>query len=161
MCAEDVRRERRVAVLRQLVQRGFELRLGRRDEGRLVGRDAGAQDRLAGPLVSRPIGGEEVDAREAVDLEVDETRRGDASAGTTVDADARDPSVGDVDVAAHERAVDERRLDSKPRHRQPAACSSVTGTSTASIAAPESSSKKWRRCGSIATSTASPGWRRK
>jgi hypothetical protein len=122
---------RAVPVLRQLAQRGLELGLGRRDERRLVGRDAGPQQRFARLLVRGPVGGQEVDPSEPVHLQVDEPRGGNSLAGTAVDADRGDPPVGDVDVATHERAVDERCLDSESRHVQPAARSSATCASTA------------------------------
>ncbi len=57
-----------------------ELLLRRGDQRRQVGGDAGLEQRVAGACVAGRVGVEEVDAREAVHLEVDEARHGDSAA---------------------------------------------------------------------------------
>jgi len=100
-----------------------------------------------------------VHSGEAVHLQVDETGSGNAAPVGGAQADAGDAAVGHLDVARHQAPVDERCPDSES-HGYPAT-GVATGTSTLEMAAPVSRSKKWRRRGSIATSTASPGARRR
>ena len=61
---------------------------------------------------------EEVDAAEAVHLQVDEARDGEAAAAFPAEPERGDPAVRDLDVARDEHPVDERCFDSQPsRHR--------------------------------------------
>ena len=61
---------------------------------------------------------EEVDAAEAVHLQVDEARYREPAAALPAEAERRDPAVLDLDVARDEHSVDERCFDSQPsRHR--------------------------------------------
>ena len=78
--AFDVRAEdpRAAAALGDLAERGDQPLLGRGDQGGQVGGDAGLEQRLAGARVAVGVRVEEVDAAEAVHLEVDEAGRGDA-----------------------------------------------------------------------------------
>ena len=62
------------------------------------------------------VGVHEVDAGEAVDLEIDEAGCGDPAAGPA-EADTGDAVAVDLDVARDERAVDERRRDAEPHRR--------------------------------------------
>ena len=94
-------------------QRGEQLLLGRGDERGEVGGHARLEQRLAGAPVAVGVGVEEVDAAEAVDLEVDEARHGEAAPVRPGKAAADDPAVLDLDVAADELPVDER----PPRRR--------------------------------------------
>ena len=65
---------------RHLAERVDELRFGRGDERRQVRGDAGLEQRVAGARVAVGVGAEEVDAGEAVHLQVDEAGRRDAAA---------------------------------------------------------------------------------
>src|SRR4051794_6792933 len=124
MHAETARREERPFEVRaevpradlaggNLAQRCDELLLGRRHERRLKRRDSRREHRLACATVRGSVGRGEVDAAEAVDVEVDEAGYRDARTAST-HADARDPRALDLDVARDEPAVDERRLDAEP-----------------------------------------------
>ena len=84
-------------------ERRDDVGLRRGDERRQVGGDAGLEQRLGRARVAVSIGAHEVDAREAVDLEVDEAGRRDPTARTG-DADAHDRVVVELDVAGDERA---------------------------------------------------------
>ena len=108
--AEDLR------PVRQRAQRGQDVRLGRGDERRQVRGDAGREQRRARARVTLAVGVHEVDAGEAVDLEIDEAGRGDPPAGPA-EADAGDAIAVDLDVARDERAVDQRRRDPEPHRR--------------------------------------------
>ena len=108
--ADDVRG----SVRRKRAQGVHEHCLGRRDERRLVRRHPDLQQRLAGNVVVGRRRREEVDAGEAVDLQVDEARNGHASPAAARQPDARHATVGDVDVARDELAADERRVDAEP-----------------------------------------------
>src|SRR5216684_3930740 len=110
MRADDVRCG---AVLRNLVQRRRQLVLGRRDEGRLIGGHTAREQRFARSPVTLSVGREEVDAREPVDLQVDETRSSDSGSVRRTQADSRDLTVGNLDVAGNEPALDERGLYSQ------------------------------------------------
>src|SRR6185503_19224609 len=131
--------------------------LGRRDEGRQVRGDARLEQRLAATGVAVGVGAHEVDAAEAVHLEVDEAGDGDAAAAVAAhQAVLGDHTVGDLDVAGHEGAVDERGFDSEP-HRSTAAatcppdCSSrsravaasmpASSATTATLALPSASAR--------------------
>jgi len=105
---------RRGAVLRNLAQRRDELFLGRRDEGRLIGGDTRAQQRLADAPVALGVSGEEVDADEAVHLKVDEAGRRDPAPVPAVEPASDDPPIRDLDVAGNELAAEQRRFDSEP-----------------------------------------------
>ena len=79
MNAEDARA---ADAGRHVAQRCQELLLGRRDERRQVRRDAALEQRLACTAIAVRVGAHQVDACEAVDLEIDEPRNGDpASVG--------------------------------------------------------------------------------
>ena len=71
------------------------------------------------------VRGGEVDATEAVHVQVDETRhcRPAPPAG---DPDGGDPVVDDLDVPTHEQSVDDRRLDAQPQRALPP-CTGCTG----------------------------------
>src|SRR6185503_10029726 len=112
--------------------------LGRRDEGRQVRGDARLEQRLAATGVAVGVGAHEVDAAEAVHLEVDEAGDGDAAAAVAAhQAVLGDHTVGDLDVAGHEGAVDERGFDSEP-HRSTAAATCPPDCSSRSRAVPAS-----------------------
>ena len=74
-----------------------------------------AASALRDARVARLVGVCEIDAREAVDLEIDEPRDGDP-APRPGEPDAVDPVVHDLDVAPQELAVDDRGPDAEP-HR--------------------------------------------
>src|SRR5205807_3603209 len=126
---------------------------------RLVRRHAAAKQRLAGAPVAAVVGGEEVHARKTVHLEVDESRRRDPVGVAGVQPDGGDEPVNHFDVARDEVPVDERCPDSET-HRY-TTTPAATGTETTGIATPVSRSKKCSSRGSTATSTASPGERRR
>src|SRR5918996_2458903 len=113
-----------VRARRHLAEGGEELLLGSGDERGQIGRDAGLEQRVAGTAVAVGVGLEEVDAGEAVDLQVDEPRNGDASSVGRDEPVAGDPTVDDLDVASHEAAVDERGFDAEP-HRPDLECPSA------------------------------------
>jgi hypothetical protein len=102
---------RSVAVEGNLGDRAEELLLGRRDEGREVGGDAGLEQGVACPAVTGRVGVHEVDAAEPVHLKIDEPRRRDAASVPARDSDPRVAAVEDLDVARDEPAVDERGFD--------------------------------------------------
>ena len=95
-------------------ERGEQLLLGRGDQGGEVGGHARLEQRLAGAAVAVGVGVEEVDAAEAVDLEVDEAGHGEAAPVRPGEPAADDPAVLDLDVAVDEPPVDEGRLDAEP-----------------------------------------------
>ena len=95
-------------------ERRGELVLGSRDERRLERRHARPEQRFPGAAVSLGVRRREVDAGEAVDVQVDEPRDGDTAAGRAEEAYGGDAAVLDLDVAGHESPVDERRLDADP-----------------------------------------------
>ena len=94
-------------------ERGDELLLGRRDQGRLEGRHAGLEQRLAGAAVARGVGRGEVDAAEAVHLQVDEARDRDAAPRRAVRA--RRPRSGRR--RSRRRRARARRRRPRPRRR--------------------------------------------
>ena len=94
-----------------------EVLLARRDERRLERRGARRRQPLCDERVPRAVGVGEVDAREAVDLEIDEPRDGDA-ASRSGEPDAADAAVDELDIAPQELAVDNRGLDPEP-HSEP------------------------------------------
>ena len=64
------------------------------------------------------VGVEEVDAAEAVHLQVDEARDRKAAAAFPAEPERGDAAVCDLDVTRDEHPVDQRRFDSQPlRHR--------------------------------------------
>ena len=104
--AEDARAD---ATGRHRPQRLQQRRLRRGHERRLERRRPRGQQRLPDAHVPLEIGGHQVDAREPVDLQVDEARRGDATARAPGSPTASiTPSTTD-DVAGDEHAVDQRR----------------------------------------------------
>src|SRR5206468_9347651 len=104
--------------------------LGRGDEGRQVGGDAGLQQCLASAGVAVGVGAHEVDAAEAVDLQVDEAGDGDAAvAVATAQPIGGDLAVDELDVAGDEVPADQRGFDAEPHcssaaRTWPEACSS-------------------------------------
>jgi len=110
---------RRGPVHGHLGERGNELVLGRRDEGRLVRRHSALEQPSTGAAVSLGIGGEEVDAGEAVHLQIDEPRRSDPVPVAGAEPDSRDETVRHLDVTRNKGAVDERCPDAEP-HAYPA-----------------------------------------
>ena len=100
----------------QRVERGERVRLRGGDQRRQVGGDARGEQRRGRACVGLAVGVHQVDAGEAVDLEVDEAGRSDP-APRAGDADARDPAAVEFDVAGEERAVDQRRSDPEPHRR--------------------------------------------
>ncbi len=102
-------------VDRDSTQGRHQVRLGGSDEGRLEGGRARRGEGLGGVAVGGVIRRGEVDPGEAVHLQVHEARDRQPSALSPVaEADGRDPSVGDLDVARHARAVDEGRGHAEP-----------------------------------------------
>jgi hypothetical protein len=96
---------------RHLAHRGQGLVLGARDQGRKVCRHTGLEQRVTRTPIGRGVGIKEVDAAEAVHLEVDETGSGDSPAVRARQAVANDRAVPHLDVAVDEQPVDECRLD--------------------------------------------------
>src|SRR5881394_2074015 len=107
MAAEDARTD---VAERNLAERRDQLLLWRRHEGRLKGGDSRYEQRLASAAVGSRIGRGEVDAAEAVHVQVDEAWRRDAGAAPA-ESDPRNSPAVDLNVACDEPAVDERRLD--------------------------------------------------
>ena len=97
----------------QLAQRCDELIDRRRHECRLERGDARREQCLTRSSVAGRVRRREVDAAEAVDVQVDEAGNRDAVPGAC-EPDGRDPAVLDRDVTAHEDAVDEGRFDADP-----------------------------------------------
>ena len=95
------------------MQRCDELIDRRSHERRLERRDAGREQCLTRSPVAGRVRRREVDAAEAVDVQVDEAGNRDAVPGAR-EPDGRDPAVLDRDVTAHEGAVDEGRFDADP-----------------------------------------------
>ena len=81
MDADHARPDR---LARDLGERCHEMLLGRRDHRRLEGRDAVLEQHLAGAAVPGRIGAREVDAAEAVHLQVDEAGDRDPAAAAAV-----------------------------------------------------------------------------
>src|SRR4029453_16660302 len=77
---------------------------------------AGFEQRLARAPVAVRVGVEEIDAAEAVDLEIDEPGCGDPTPVRARQTESHDPPVGDLDVARQQPALDERSFDPEP-HR--------------------------------------------
>src|SRR5439155_12668339 len=132
----DAEDRRSVLELGHLAERRQKLLLGRRDERREVGGDAGLKQRVAGTPVAVRIGFEKVYAAEAVHLEIDEARRGDSAPFPSPDAIAGDPAVDDLDVARNEPPPDDRSFDAEPHPRNtsrtlPPAASSRAAASAA------------------------------
>ena len=115
--AEHTRADR---FSRNLLQGGDELVLRGGDERRLEGRHAGLEQSLAGAPVAPAIGGREVDAAEAVDVQVDEAGNRDSATGPC-EGHGGDMAVVDVDVTRDEDALDDRRFDAEPHGRSSAA----------------------------------------
>ncbi len=100
------RRHRPQGVDERLLRRGH--------ERRLEGGHARREQRLAGRT---PLGGrraEEVDAREAVHLEVDEAGRREPPPAAS-EPHPGDPPAVELDVADHELVADERGFDAEPQ----------------------------------------------
>src|SRR5437763_595814 len=133
MDAEDARS---LGDDRNLLHRRDELVLRRRDQGGQVAGDAGLEQHLAGAAIALRVRFEEVDAAEAVDLQVDEAGHGEAAAVRRRDSDARDAAVDDLDVSRKEPAADQRRFDAELHGRSavlmfpPAAASRERAVST-------------------------------
>src|SRR6266508_5444782 len=108
--SHDARAERE---LRNLPERCDQRLFRRGDQRRLVCRHAGLQERLAGDVV---VGGrrvEEVDAAEAVDLQVDKAGNRDP-ATRPGEPTAHDASVDHVYITRDDLAPDDRRFDADP-----------------------------------------------
>src|SRR5262249_22406776 len=73
----------------------------------------GFEQRVPRARVAVGVRIEEVDPREAVDLQIDESRHRDASPVRRRQAIPGDRVIGDLDVAGNELALDERGLDSQ------------------------------------------------
>src|SRR4051812_14739116 len=86
-------------------ERPDELILGRRDEGRLVGRHTALEERAARAAITLRICREEVDPGETVHLEVDEPGRRNAVSVRRSDPDGRVPPAGTPAVAGKEGAA--------------------------------------------------------
>jgi hypothetical protein len=110
MGADDARAD---PVLGHRAQRLAVRLLGRGHEGRLERGRAGLQQRLPDARVAVGVGGHQVDAGEAVDLQVDEPRRRDAGAAVG-QPDRADAAVLDRHVAGEQLAVDQRGFDAQP-----------------------------------------------
>ena len=108
-----VRRDRPQCIDERALRRG--------DERRLVRGHAGEEQRLARANVVLRRRGEEVDAPEAVHLQVDEAGHRDAATCAAGETDVDDDAVLDVDVASDELATDERGLDPEPHRPAPSA----------------------------------------
>ena len=130
MGAEPVRREKRALEVhtedpgprrvadRHLAHRGEHLLLGARDQRRQVRGDTGLEQRVARAPVSGCVRVEEVHTPEAVHLQIDEPRDGEAAAAFPAEPERGDPAVHDLDVPGDEHPVDQRCFDSQPsRHR--------------------------------------------
>jgi hypothetical protein len=83
------------------------------DEGRMERRHAGLEQCLAGAAVPGGVCRGEVDAAEAVHLQVDEAGNGDAVPLAVAQTDRCNAAVRDVHVAPEQDAVDDRRLDAE------------------------------------------------
>src|SRR5581483_3189017 len=109
------------AVRRHRTQRVEERRLGRGDERRLIRGDARGEERLPRARIIRCGRREEVHARVAVHLEVDEPGHRDAAACGRRQPDVDDDAVLDLDVPGHELPAHERGLDLEPHDAPPSA----------------------------------------
>jgi hypothetical protein len=94
-------------------ERSAQLVLARGDERRMKRRRARRGEPFADEAVAVGVGAGEVDAREAVHLQVDQSRDREPvpSCG---EAHPRDPAVDDLDVPRDVGAVDDRCLDIEP-----------------------------------------------
>jgi hypothetical protein len=109
-----------VGSRRHLAEGGEELLFGSGDEGREVRGDAGLEQRVTRTPVALGVRLEEVDPREAVDLEIHEPGDGDAVAVRRDQPVCGDTAVlVDLHVAGDEAAVDESGFDAEP-HRSTA-----------------------------------------
>ena len=84
------------------------------DDRRLEGGDAAGEQRRARGRVAVLAGSREVDARVAVDLQVDEAGRGDPLPARLPHPDRGDDAVGDLDVAVDQLPADQRRRHPEP-----------------------------------------------
>ena len=103
-------------LVRHLRERGGQVGLAGTDERRLERSDARLEHRGARNAVSGRIGRREVDASEAVHVQIDEAGHRDAPARPG-EADARDAAVQDLDVALQQDAVDQRCFDAESQRR--------------------------------------------
>ncbi len=105
-------------VDRHFAHRREHLLLRARDQRWEIRRHAGLEQRVPSAAVRGGVCIEEVDAAEAVHLQVDEARYREPAAALAAEAEGRDAAVRDLDVARDEHSVDERCFDSQPsRHR--------------------------------------------
>ena len=95
--------------------------LGRGDQGRLERGHAGLEQRLAGAAVAGRVGASEVDAAEAVHLQVDEAGRGDPAARAGASPTAATTPSAISTSPADSVAVDDRGLDAEPHSSSAAA----------------------------------------
>ncbi len=100
-------------ALGDLAHRGEQLVLRRGDQSRQVRGDARLEQRLARAPVAVGVGVEEIDATEAVHLQIDEARDGEPPADGAAEADGEDPPLADLDVAGNEGPVDVRGFDTQ------------------------------------------------
>src|SRR5262249_25629371 len=126
MRAEPLRREERAVEMRtddlrpavrrwHLAQRVEQHLLRRGDERRLVRGYSEREKRLARAPVVVTARRQEVDAGEAVHLQRDEARHGNAAPACRGQADADDAPVIDLDVAGKQLAAHERGFDAEPQ----------------------------------------------
>src|SRR5215210_4101622 len=102
-----------------------------RDERRQVRGHARLEQRFSRPVVAVGVRVEQVDAAEAVHLQVDEPRRGGPTSIRRREPEARDPTVDDLDVAGDQRSADNRRFDAEPHPATAAEMSSFAVSSRA------------------------------
>ena len=103
----------------QRAERPAQHLLARRDERGQNGRDPGREQCLACGRIPRLVRGEEVDSRDAVHLEIHESRRRDPASRTSRATDRHDAVAVDLDIAGQQPPTDERRLDAEPHRRRP------------------------------------------
>ena len=101
---------------RQRAQGGDQVGFGCGDEGRLERGHPRRQERFAGLAVALGIRRGEVDAAEAVDVEVDEAGDGDPAPIPPGQCNLGQGAVRERHVAGHEDALDDRGFDAEP-HR--------------------------------------------
>ena len=108
----------RLSADRHLRHRLQHLLLRARDQRRQIRSHAGLEERLACPAVAVGIGVEEVDAAEAVHLQVDEPGHGDPASPRAAEPDARHDAPVDLDVAQQQaccrRALPRRQVSCAP-----------------------------------------------
>ena len=178
--AEPARREERAfevrtedarasqgSLLRHCAQRGDEVGLAGGDERRLERRHPRLEQCIGGLAIPVGVSAEEVDAGEAVHLEVDQARDRDTAAAT-LEADRDDNAVLDLDVAGLEPPIDLhtephdsrafRTTPSTPSSRRCASAASMPASSetiATLVSPPEaaSASSTWAASAPVACAT--------